>query len=362
MKIAFHFPKLASGGVEKMRIILARELIERGVEVDFVLCSAEGEYLEQVPPKVRIVDLKASRTIKSLLPLVRYIKTTKPDYLISSLGPQNIISILAKKLCSVETKFFVTQHNALALQAKTKNDFQQRLVPHIYRWALPHADGVIAVSHGIAKDIEAVTKFPKSKIHVIYNPAYTEHPSTPANANCDGDEYILSIGRLVEQKGFDNLIDAFNRVCDAHPNLKLLILGSGPLKNTLSKQISELNLAKKVHLLGFQSNPEEYMRKAKLFVLASRHEGFGNVIVEALSVGTPVVSTDCDFGPSEILENGKYGALVPVGDVEKMADAISKALSSEHDTIKLKSRGAEFSPSAIVDKYLSIIQGAEQGR
>lgn len=359
MKIAFHFPKLSSGGVEKMRIILAREFLSRGIDVDFVLCKAQGEYLNQVPEKVNIVDFKVNHTRNSLFPLVGYLKKHQPDYLISSLGPQNVIAIIACKLAKTKTKVFVTQHNALSQQAKQKATIQQRLIPLCYKLVLPYANGVISVSKGIAEDIAKNVGYPLSRIHVIYNPAYTErtdlYTHSEINELLKNKKYIISIGRLVHQKAFDDLIAAFKQVYIHNTEMNLVILGNGPLEAELKLQVKKLRLENVVHFLGFVNNPKDYLAKASLFALASRYEGFGNVIVEALSEGIPVVSTNCEYGPDEILEDGKYGALVPVGNVEALANAILDSLNSQHDREALIERAKQFSPSAVAERYLTII-------
>lgn len=355
MKIAFHFPSLASGGAEKMRIILSRELLERGISVDFVLCQAVGEYRDLVPEGVRLFDLKAKRTRNSLLPLARYLKKEAPDYLISSLGPQNVIAVLAKMLARSPARVYVTQHNALTREAR-HGTVQEKLIPYAYRWVLPRADGVIAVSKGIARDIEASTGFPSSRVNVIYNPAHIEHaPPPPLPEWLHEKRFILSVGRMVQQKAFDDLIRAFGLVHSQIPELNLVIAGVGPQQEQLETLVQSLGLSGYVHFPGFTKFPATYMNAAELFVMSSRFEGFGNVLVEALSAGLPIVSTNCDFGPSEILEDGKYGRLTPVGDVDALATAIEASLAEPRDAHRLMGRARDFSASAIVDRYLTLL-------
>ncbi|WP_436905922.1 glycosyltransferase [Acinetobacter johnsonii] len=360
MKIALHFPKLSSGGVEKIQIILAKEFLSRNIDVDFVLCQAQGEYLSQVPEKVNIIDFKVNHTRNSLFPLVNYLKKHQPDYLISSLGPQNVMAIIACKLAKTKTKVFVTQHNALSQQAKQKATIQQRLIPFCYKLVLPYADGVISVSKGIAEDIAENVGYPLSKVHVIYNPAYVEKKehvdNRVINELIKDKKYIISIGRLVHQKAFDDLINAFKKVYINKPEMHLVILGNGPLEASLKKQAYQLGLQDVVHFLGFVENPNEYLAKASLFTLASRYEGFGNVIVEALSEGIPVVCTDCEYGPNEILEDGKYGILVPVGDIDALANGILHTLNSQYNPEFLIERAKNFSPSSVAEEYLSVIR------
>ncbi|WP_369348584.1 glycosyltransferase [Stenotrophomonas sp. JAG2] len=356
MRIAFHFPRLASGGVEKMRIVLATELLSRGFEVDFVLCQAQGEYLDQVPPGVRIVDLKAGRTLTSIFPLVRYLRTVRPEWLVSSLGPQNIVAILAARLARSKTKVFVTQHNALTRQSSSES-LAQRVVPLLYRRLLPLADGVIAVSHGIAEDMSRACRFPIEKISVIHNPAYMaqepEDGLTPVPFGAQ--RFILAIGRLVEQKGYDDLLAAFAVVAEADQDVHLVILGNGPLLAPLQSYAVELGINARVHFMGFVKDPRPFLAQCKVFVLASRYEGLANVLVEALSVGAKVVSTRCDYGPEEVLAGGKFGQLVPVGDRVALAGAILSSLEKEVDIEPLVGRAKDFSAPVITDHYLRVL-------
>lgn len=356
MKIAFHFPRLSSGGVEKMRIILARELLARGHEVHFVLCQVVGEYLSQVPPGVKIVDLQASRTLRSFLPLRAYLDREAPDALISSLGPQNVVAILAGCFSKAKTKIFVTQHNALRHQSRSGQSLQQQLIPFLYRFLLPKADGVIAVSEGLADEVAEVARFDRGKIFVAYNPAC---PADPPQAGVHEPvlqrPYIISVGRLVEQKGYPDLLEAYAKLCRSNDRFDLVVLGVGPLMEELTTLAASLGVADRVHFLGFRKDPSSYLAAASLFVMASRYEGFGNVLVEALAAGVPVVSTNCDFGPSEILSGGKFGTLVEVGDVDGIERAMQAMLDCPMPAETLRLRAMDFAPDAVTDRYLDIL-------
>lgn len=360
LRIAFHFPDLSGGGVEKMRIVLARELISRGHEVDFVLCSVKGEHRDAVPSAVHIHDLAASRTLKSVIPLVRYLRSRKPTILISSLGPQNLTAIVAGRLSGVDTKILVTQHNELSVQAARSNKFQLRWLPFFYRLLLPFADRVIAVSNGVADDLAGTARLARGSIEVLNNPSC---PKALPKARSDhpvfsrGRPVALAVGRLVEQKGFDTLIKAIARVNKTMP-LDLAILGSGPIERQLAELAIAEGIPDRVHLLGFQQDPLSFMKAANVFVMSSRHEGFPNVLVEALSCGTPVVSTDCRSGPSEILLGGAIGLLTPVDDVDALGRAIIQTLETPIDSSVLEARASDFSIEKITDDYMDLIVAA----
>ncbi len=359
-RIAFHLTNLTSGGVEKMRLALARELIALGYDVDLVLCRVEGEYLPQVPKEARIVDLKAARTRNSLIPLIKYLRNETPDAMVVSLGPPNIIALLAGMFSGAGAPIFVTQHNALSNQTRSTATLQQKLVPWAYRALFPRAAGVLAVSEGVANDMAAVTRYPRDRIHVLYNPAYPQaleqKLSEPfADPFFDTEEpVVISVGRLIDQKGFDVLIEAIS-LCRRTRPVRLAILGVGPLEESLNAKAQELGISNAVALLGFKQNPLLYMKNASLFVMSSRYEGFGNVLVEAMACGTPVVSTDCESGPSEILEKGKYGALVPVDDPKALSEAILATLLQPLPAEALRSRAADFSAAKVTQRYLSVI-------
>lgn len=361
-RIAFHFYSLAQGGVERMRISLSHELLARGIDVDMVLVEKKGELLPLVPDGVRIIELGATRTASSVLPLARYLKEETPDAMFASLGPQNIAAIIARRLSGAKTWLGVMQHNALSIQAKAGISIQQALVPMAYRFFLKGADGVFGVSAGVADDMATTTGFPRDRIGVLYNPACpdgldpdalppVEHPFFES-----GDPVVIGVGRLVAQKGWDMLLRAFAQLVAQRP-AKLLILGVGPEEEALKALIGSLGLEGKAELLGYRQGPLSWIRRSDLFVMSSRYEGFGNVIVEALAVGTPVVSTDCNYGPSEILDNGRFGMLLPVDDAGAMARAIGEALDRPTDRQALIARAQEFSVRHVVDNYLTAAFG-----
>jgi glycosyltransferase involved in cell wall biosynthesis len=359
-RVAFHLPNLNAGGAEKMRLVLARELIKLGIAVDLVLCEAKGEYLPQVPETVRVINLKSKRTLSSIIPLLKYMLSERPDVLISSLGAQNIAAISANLLGVKPTTVAVTQHNSLSKEANLTRTRQQRYMPFLYRYFLPLADGVIAVSEGVADDMSIVAQFDRSRINVLYNPAYPDgladkladpyfHPLFEAN-----EPVILAVGRLIEQKGFDTLIEAFALLAK-EKSVQLAILGVGHLLGQLQQQAERLGISQRVHFLGFQQNPLVFMKNSKMLVLSSRYEGFGNVLVESMACGTPVVSTDCESGPSEILEKGKYGELVMVDDIPALYRAMLKTLATPISSDVLRCRAMEFHPGQIVQQYLNVI-------
>jgi glycosyltransferase involved in cell wall biosynthesis len=280
--------------------------------------------------------------------------------MVVSLGPPNITALIAGLLSGRKVPIFVTQHNALSNQTRSTATIQQKLVPWAYRLLFPYAAGVLAVSAGVADDMAAVTGYPRQRIHILHNPAYPQdldgklsrpfvHPFFATE-----EPVVVAVGRLIDQKAFDVLIRAIGHCRNKRP-VRLAILGVGPLEEKLRQQASEANLSNAVALLGFQENPLLFMKNAAMFVMSSRYEGFGNVLVEAMACGTPVVSTDCNSGPAEILVNGRYGRLVPVDNAEALAEAILATLDDEIDREALRHRAMDFSAAQVTQRYLEVL-------
>lgn len=358
--IAFFMPSFAGGGAERSMVRLANAFVERGIQVDMIVVKADGPLRNELLEKCNIVDLRASRTLASLPKLARYLRKERPQALISAMDHANLVAIWAKRLAHVPCRMIVTVRNDLSASGQGKKGkiyAVTRLIGTTYR----RADAVVAVSHGAADGLAKVTGFPRERINVIYNPVvsgelYTksrkplDHPWFAKNA----PPVMLGVGRLVPQKDFVTLIRAFALVHARRP-ARLMILGEGLERAALEKLIDELDLRNAVALPGFMQNPYPYMKAAQIFVLSSRYEGLGNVLIEAMALGTPVVSTDCPSGPREILVNGKWGRLVPVGDVDGLAAAMDAAL--DHPGIGPSPRGAEFTIESALQQYENLVRG-----
>jgi len=359
-RVAFHFATLAQGGVERMRIVLAEEFMKNNIDVDFVLCRAEGPLLASVPPGVRIINLNVRRSMNSLPGLIGYLKREAPDVMVASLPHQNISSIIAKRLSGARTRVFVTFHNAMSEEGNAKNGSFIRLIPHVYKVLLPLADGVIAVSQGVARDLQERTGISKGMVEVLYNPAFpsnlVERAGEPVMDPVfdESSPLLISVGRLHPQKGYDTLLAAFARARNLI-NCRLAICGEGAELGRLQQLAVELGVETYVNFLGFQENPLKYINRSSRFVMSSRYEGFGNVLVEALACGKPVISTNCNYGPSEIIDDPKYGILVPVDDIDSLSDAIVQSIKTEYDAEVLKKRAMEFSSELVAMKYLDVL-------
>ena len=361
-RVAIFLPALYGGGAERTMLKLAGGIAERNYTVDLVLARAKGQYLADIPQKVNVVDLNASRDLFSLLPLMKYLQKVQPDVLFSGLHT-NIIAILARKMTRVPTRLIVSERNTFSIRAESLAvDIRMRLMPQLVRLLYPLSDSVVAVSQGVAKDLVEQVGIPQGQVTVIYNPVIT--PELKAKVADPPDHpwlkqgqppVILSVGRLSKQKDFATLISAFARIREAN-DARLLILGEGDERQALETQIRELGLEPYVCLPGFVVNPYPFMKGASVFVLSSKYEGLPGVLIEALYCGVPLVATDCPSGPREVLCDGDYGQLVPVGDAALMAQAIGKALGEDVSSVPEDS-WKRFELETVVDQYLDLFFG-----
>jgi glycosyltransferase involved in cell wall biosynthesis len=337
--IAIYLYSFYDGGAERIIVNLMQKFVEKGLSIDLLVnTKTYSSYFLMVPSKVRIFEFNVGYR-KGLLRLVDYLKNENPATLLSTLHYSNEIAILASKLSGSKTKVVVREGNHLSTNAKRENTLQERLTPISTRFLYPFADNIVAISKGVAQDLRQSAGIAPEKIKVIYNPAIMPNILDESNEAVhhpwlkDQDiPVVLGVGRLTKQKDFTTLIKAFGKIINSK-DARLIILGDGKEKKNLVDLTKVLKIQDKVDFPGFAQNPYAYMAQASAFVLSSAWEGFGNVIVEAMSVGTPVICTDCPSGPSEILADGKYGELVPVGNSQKMSEAILKVLSERQKAV-----------------------------
>jgi glycosyltransferase involved in cell wall biosynthesis len=296
--IAFFLVNLDGGGAEKVMLSLADGFATKGLKVDLVLAKLEGDYLALIPPNVRLINLSSSRLISSLPLLVRYLQKNRPKVLISALEDPNTLAIIAKILARVPTRIVITIHNHLSRYCTQSNELKRKLTPLFVRWLFPYADAIVAVSQGVADDTARMSGLSPKQIEVIYNPIFTPELLTKIHEPVTHPWFadlqppvILGVGRLTKQKDFATLIRAFALVKQQY-SVKLMILGQGEELSSLETLVEELNLGDDVAFPGFVANPYAYMKKAEILVMTSIFEGFGNVIVEGMIAGTPVVKVD----------------------------------------------------------------------
>ncbi len=365
VKIAIYMHDLSGGGVERMKFDLIRCFQKAGHDVTLLLHARQGELLGELTPDMDVISFDKAHVSGDLLPLTRYLRRNRPDFLISSLNHQNVVAMVAKAVTPVATKVIICQHNALSTEASMMDGWKYRVVPPLYRWLSPFAAGIVAVSEGVAGDVCKASGVARSKITVVYNPTIgpgfagkLAEPAAHPWFHDGGPPVFVTAGRLVPQKDHATLLRAF-AMHRASASSRLMILGTGPLEAELRQLAAGLGIADAVAFVGFVANPLPTMREAAAFLLSSRYEGFGNVVVEALGCGTPVVAFDCSFGPAEILDGGRYGRLIAPGDVAAFAAAISVKLREQYPAATLQARAARFTAEASANGYLSLIQSID---
>ena len=360
-KVSLLLPDLRGGGAERMRIVLAHEFSKAGYDVEIVVMQAQGEFLKTARDSFRVIDLEAARMRTLPRALFRYFQQSRPDVLIAAMWPLTVIAPLVARLSGVRCKVLISEHGILSAEYRDWGVLHNVMLKVSTAIGYRLAAHRIGVSKGLVEDMAQLSWMRPEAFNVIHNPI-------PASARCDEAELsavdklwssqpgsrILTVGTMKEVKNHALLLRAFARV--RNPNKKLMFVGTGSEFENLQALAESLKVIDQVIFAGFHSKTGPFYETADLFVLSSDSEGFGNVLVEALAAGTPVVSTDCPSGPAEILGNGRYGRLTPVGDEEALAEAMELALNEPTDRKFLKQRAQSFTPEVAIQKYLGLIE------
>ena len=308
-----------------------------------------------------MVNLCASRPLTALPTLVRYLRTSRPRTLAATITNANLAALWAVRLSGVPVRCLVREASTLSVELEHSSTLNRRLLPHLIGHSFRLADAVIAPSHGVADDLARTAGLPRKKIEVIYNPVVS--PSLLEDARqAAGHRWlddpavpvVVGMGRLTRQKDFATLIRAFARLRESRP-ARLIILGEGEERAALLALAGTLGIARDVDLPGFVDNPHAFLSRAALFVLSSRWEGLPGVLIEALACGARVVSTDCPSGPREILADGIYGELVPIGDDIALMAAMRRSLSGQFTPPDPVKQIALFDAEANLNKYLKLL-------
>ena len=400
-RIAFLLENLRGGGVQRTSVSLANALVRRGHAVEILVMGEERALAEECLPEVRVRQLprggelrgrwaalradpgglwalarpvllprKATRAGAHLPALARHLVHSPPTALISATAPVNVVAVLARQLVGWPGRLVLTERTAPSTFLVDGGNWRKRHLPLLMRRLYPRADAIVAVSQALAQDLAKVTGLTPRLIRTIYNPIVGPELLQKAAAPVphpwladQGVPVILAAGRLDEQKDFPTLLRAFARVRAAHP-ARLIILGGARheaktlvAQAALRAQAVELGVGEALHLPGFVANPFAWLARADLFVLSSRYEGLPGVLVQAMALGCPVVSTDCPTGPREILEGGRLGPLTPVGDDAALAAAILETLARPPARALLRARADDFSVEAAVEGYLELLEG-----
>ncbi|WP_372722122.1 glycosyltransferase [Immundisolibacter sp.] len=373
-RVAIFVSSWPHGAIQRLMLNLAEEFAAAGHRID-LLAPRGSAPAEGLPANMHLVTLAPRLSalpgvgrhkrwfVPVALPaLVRYLRRARPAALLSGGEWPNVVALAARRLAGSPTRVVVSEHvHVGASTAGAAQRKPRRLLPGLMARLYPGADAIVAVSEGVRQDLLERFPLPPSQVHTVYNPVITSALLAARDAPLDDPWFVpgappvlLNVAQLRVQKDQATLLRAFAMVKKRRP-ARLLILGEGNQRPALEALTQELDIAADVRLAGFVSNPLAYMRRARLFVLSSRYEGFGNVLAEALVCGCPIVSTDCPSGPSEILEHGNYGRLTPVGDANALAAAILAAMEEPVELAGLEQRGLEFSAAAAARHYLHLL-------
>ena len=364
--VDFILPSLIVGGAEKMTILLAEQFRNDGWEVRFVIRrKQESMYHEVVGREFALVDLEADRVRSFPTALYKFYQRHRPpDLVIASLWPLTFLTTTVLRALRAPTQVITIEHGSLKYRVANKRALYRSFLINSLRWTMRLGSKVVAVSEGLRDEIATLTAYSGPNLVAIPNPIEISEPREGSEAAARATALarqlkgpvLLSVGRLKKVKNLPLLLRGFARLLSATDRATLLIVGDGVEMNRLKELSQTLGISDHVHFLGFIEDCAPYYTMADIFTLTSDSEGFGNVIVEALMAGCTVVSTDCDYGPREILKDQEYGYLVPVGDELALAKALQMAISHPVPPDKSTSRGEDFTPHNIYRQYQRLIQ------
>ena len=357
-----------TGGVERMVVNLIRGFVDLGQTVDLLTVRAEGPHIQRLPAQVNHIRLGTPHTQLAIPALARYLRRTRPAALLVAKDRAGRAAVIARMLARTDTRILLRLGTNLSTAMADRSALSKSVRYGPIRLLYPKIDRIVAVSDGVAEDTAAISGVPRRRISVIRNPVITPELYTQASEPCphpwfleEGRCVLLGAGRFQRQKDFPTLLRAFAEVRRSR-RCRLVILGEGSQRTQLQGLIEELGIGQDVDLPGFQVNPYPFMKHASLFVLSSAWEGSPNALTEAMALGTPVVSTDCPSGPRELLHDGLYGPLIPVGDAAALAQGMLQVLRAPPEPSTLMGAIAQYNQAQSAAAYLhalGLLTGAD---
>lgn len=387
--IALFVDRLTDGGVQRSFLALAAAFQAKGCSVSLVIGDDLGRHRQKIANGVELVTLTSGTMVsrlradarvrcmawrrgdwhqvsrlpqrwRSFIPgLTHYLEETKPDALLSAKTLVNIVALTAKRWSNADTRVVVSERTHLSTSiGRSRRDWKASVLPPMIRDLYGDASGIVGISSHVADDLATIGAIDRARITTIHNgllrPEALDLPASDHHWFAESWPVILSVGRLSKEKDFPTLIRAF-ALLRAHRDAKLIIVGEGRERASLETLARDLGVSNDVDLPGFSDNPYAFMKAAALFVMSSTHEGFGNVLLEALAAGCPAMSTDCPGGPPEILDGGRIGPLVPVGDPKAMAREMAKMLDAPPERTCLIDHAADFGMERVAERYLACL-------
>ncbi|MAM41976.1 MAG: hypothetical protein CMO13_01345 [Thaumarchaeota archaeon] len=357
-KILNFIPNFSFGGVETTNINLSETLIKFGYEVDLVTNDYQRVNKSEYSNNVK--SLKKSKMLYCLFPLIKYINNTKPDLIICSQFYANIIVLLACFISGYKNKIILCERVPVFENLKNISIIKKNVIRFLIKRLYKKADRIVCNSYGTKNDLNKITDVNNSV--VIYNPVLGDSILNQSEITVKDlifnkkTKYLITVSRIAEERNIIELIDIFNLLSNKK-NIKLLIIGDGPLLDECKSKVKQLNLENKIHFLGYKSNPYKYLSKSHIYLSTAKWEGMGNSIIEALFFGLYVIAYDSPGGVSEILKDGKFGSLIPYGDKQKFASDLIKNLHNSN----LKNQDINehlklFKPDNVTKKYIDLIE------
>lgn len=366
LKVLFFTNRLGGGGAEKHMLRVINHLDQSRFAISIVLVKPSGSFESALSPDVHKFILNHTRSrsttarmIRSIKPLRRIIENERPDLIFSVIDLANLVNVMAATKARARPKIVLGVQTPPSMAYGSPWHPVKRLILTLIPRLYPKADQIVALSNGVAESLAQLAPQLRQQTTVIHNAGVEDDVREKMREEFFGEELpaaplVVACGRLKALKGFGFLIDALREVRKTTP-ANLLIVGEGEERAALERKIRRLRLQNCVRLVGFQENPFKYMAAADLFVLSSLFEGFGNVIVEAMACGVPVVATDCPYGPREIITDGENGILVELGSAPALAQAILRVLGDSKLRNRLaengKQRAQDFEARSIADSY-----------
>jgi len=357
-------PTLGDGGADRVTVTLLHHLDRTRFAPSIALVKRAGVLADEIPQDVPVIDLGASRLAAAVPSLARAIRARKPDVVVCTAGGGNVIAVAAHRLAGSQARLVLSERSSL--RRHDRSGLRTAVELRLKRIAYRRADLVTAVSEGVADDLVELLGLDRARVQVVYNPMIADdllaraaepvaHPwfATP-------DPVLLAVGRLVDIKDYPAMLAALAAIRRTLA-VRLAILGEGPLRGELEARARSLGLGDAVAFLGYDKNPYRYMKRARLVIQSSRAEGLPGALIQSLACGTPVVATDCDHGPREVVREGVDGYLVPVGDPHALAGRVLTLLLDSGLRARLGAAGADgarrFSVASSMQRYHAAIGG-----
>lgn len=366
MKKIIVVSELEGGGVEKVNTLLAEYMDKKKYDVTVLSIIGRGNISNSKNSDFKHINLKCRSQSKAVIKILRCFKLLSPDVIITSGSYDTYTSILYCKIFSKKCKSIYVHHSVYSETLKNKR-FTQLLIHHYLCRSINlynKVNRVIFVSKGVKNDFLQFYKVNEKKMRIIYNPIIWQENSIPKKTtvvkkSCNQLKSVklVTIGRLEEEKDQITIIKALEKLINKAMSIELFVIGEGSLRDKLNEYIRKKGLEDRITFTGYINDVFSFLTQCDIFLLSSKHESFGNVLIEAMYSEIPVISTDCFCGPKEIIGDDKYGFLVPVGDYNALADMIEQVMYSDNTELiyNAKEYSLNFTIRKSVRNYEEII-------